>query len=189
MSKNINDVTPPPPLDIVSRRGRRESGMTPTSSSGHNGDPHGAHNEAAVLSPWRVRLPALCRSVAARLLLWAGENVIALLPLGAAVLIPRFSGHPVPEPVPEVCILAVVNSGLSLLPLLRFGPHQRVHRMTPISYTLALASLLTLMAGGMMYGLAVTENAHGDTGLAYLNLTVSEASSFLLAIEIAILEA
>ncbi len=138
---------------------------------------------------WRARARAVARGVAAGLLLWAGEAVIGVLPLGAVEIVTRFTGVTAPPPIAEACILAVVISGLSLLSLLRFGPHQRAHRMTPVSYSLALVSVLTLMAGGLMYGLAATENAHGATGLAYLDLWSALASSFLLALETAILEA
>jgi hypothetical protein len=39
-----------------------------------------------------------------------------------------------------------------------------------------------------MYGLAVAEIAHGDLHLAYLNLKLALAASFLLALETAILD-
>jgi drug/metabolite transporter (DMT)-like permease len=138
---------------------------------------------------WHTRAWAVIRSVAAGLMLWLGEAVIGVLPLGAVELVGRFRGSPVPAPIAEVCILSVVISGLSLLPLLRFGPHQRPHRMTAVSYILALITLVALMAGALMYGLAVTDIAHGDTGLAYLDLKVALAASLLLALEAAILDA
>ena len=144
---------------------------------------------------WRQRLLAAGRTAGAFLraactgfLLWLGEAVIGVLPLAAVQLVSRFNGTPVADPIAEKCILAVVIAGLSLLSLFRFGPHGRRHRVSVFAYLLALVALLTLLAGGIMYGLAVTEAAKGDTDLASFNLKVALAASLLLALEAAILD-
>jgi hypothetical protein len=148
---------------------------------------------AAAQPASRRALLAIGLSIVRGLVLWIGELVIACVPLAAHEIVADFSGEVEPpagfDPIPEICILAVVISGLSVVSLARFGSGERVFRHTPFSFIMLLLSVFSLMSGAVMYGLAVMRLDHGQTGLAYWATTTALLSSFLIALEKAIREA
>ena len=139
----------------------------------------------------RSKLRRIAWSSLCGVLVWAGEAVVGVVPLGAHEVV---AGHAklMPDagaPVAEVCILSVVTSGLSLTSLLRFGPHKRTVEMTPFTYVMGIISMICLMVGALMYGLAATANGRDDDSSIYFVLYVALVSSFSMALEKSILEA
>jgi hypothetical protein len=147
----------------------------------------GGHEPDGVPPPlpgggWRT----IGQSLLYGLLLWLGEAMIGVVPLGAHELVLRFSGDAGSSAeaslIPEVCILAVVISGLSVVSLLRFGPHGRGRQLDWPEYIMALASLVALIAGAVMYGLAAMKMNHGQTSLAVIALVGALFSSLAIAL-------
>lgn len=177
MQENNSNVTPPPRSDIDSRKRRRGSGMAPT------------NQPVPAPLPGRVaRLLAIGRRMLDGLLLWMGEAVIGVVPLLAHEVVARFGKVELAGRTPEECILAVVISGLALLSLVRFGPRHRREALTRLTYQMGLISLLALVAGAVMYGLAEM-GLGGDSRLAHWALAAAFASSLVIALEEAMLGA
>ncbi len=152
---------------------------------------HGGEGPAAVPPPppRRAGLRAIGWSALCGLLIWVGEVVIGAVPLAAHERVARFTEGTESDPIPEVCILAVVISGLSVVSLARFGPHVRPFRHTPFMFVMLLVSVITLMSGAVMYGLAVMKLDRGHTELAYMAVGTALLTSFLVALEKAIRDA
>jgi hypothetical protein len=135
----------------------------------------------------RAEVRAIGWSLLCGFLMWVGEALVGTVPLAAHEIVARFSGNAErpsgSDPIPEVCILAVVIAGLSVISLLRFGPRERPHRTTPVTYVMMIVSLAALISGGAMYGLAVMDMAHGETDLAVKALALALGSSLVLALE------
>lgn len=72
--------------------------------------------------------------------------------------------------------------------LARFDSRQqRTH--TPYTFVMFLLSVFPLMAGAVMYGLAVMGLDRGRTDLAYWDVTEALLNSFLIALEKSVREA
>jgi hypothetical protein len=154
-----------------------------------------AADDAALAIPpsWRARLGAIGWSLLCGFVMWLGEALIGVVPLGAHELVARFTASAErpsgKDLLPEMCILAVVVAGLNVVSVLRFGPHERRHRMTPVTFVMMIVSLAALMSGATMYGLAAMDLAQGQTDLAYKAWAAALGSSFVMAMERAIIDA
>jgi hypothetical protein len=131
-------------------------------------------------------------SVLCALLIWGGEAIVGVLPLGAHAIVANhlsITGEITQDDAAEICILSVVISGLALISLLEFGPRRRTAQFTPITYVLSLFALVSVIAGALFYGL-VTAHVAKDVGtIIYYFLYIALASSCFVAIERAIIEA
>jgi len=86
----------------------------------------------------------------------------------------------------EVCILAVVISGLALLSIGQFAQGRRKSPRNAFTYFMQLCAIVSLVAGAIFYALIT---AHLDRGIAlwtYAALGVALVSSLCLALQEAI---
>jgi hypothetical protein len=141
---------------------------------------------------------------------WLGEAVIGLIPLALFEVAHRYSTGPVtaicPEqkaplafgylsgctrltetPSQEICILAVVISGLAILSTHVPGPGGRP--TTIFTRLLVVAALLALIFGSLLYAFYTVHLDKNADELTYIALYVALLSSFFLAIEGAMLSA
>lgn len=159
---------------------------------------------------WKI----VCSAALAATVLWFGEALVGLTPLFGHSLVEAFSMHVVqqaictppvdghstgttltncraiPEtPFAEICVLAVVTSGLSLLPSFHFGEHGRRAPRTMFTYLLSLATLGALICGAILYALYATGIGQNAEKATYYNLAGALFGSFALTLERGILEA
>jgi hypothetical protein len=143
---------------------------------------------------------------------WAGEAVVGLLPLFAYVLNHGFGTDqlipalcsPVAHqafaryadvcadnpdsPLAEICVLAVVISGLSLLSIAQFARGRRQTPKNAITYLMMLLAILSLVAGTLFYARITSHSNEGHEEWTYITLMVALVSSFALAIQESIAE-
>jgi hypothetical protein len=140
---------------------------------------------------------------------WIGEAVIGLIPLIVYELVHRFSNLPLAATCPpqaitpnqplvnctpvietasqEICILAVVISGLAVLSIV---PLSQEHQRTTIwTRLLILLAVLALMVGSLFYGLFTAHLERDADVMVYFALAVALVSSLCLSIERAIMAA
>lgn len=153
----------------------------------------GGHDTEATAAPATGRAAwAIGQSVLHGTIVWLAEVAIACVPLTAHEIVAEFSRGAEPsgrfDPIPEICIFAVVISGLSIVSLARFGAHEPA-KHTPLTFLMLLSSVFSLVSGAVMYGLAVMGLDHGRTGLAYWAVTASLLTSFLITLRKSVREA
>jgi hypothetical protein len=142
---------------------------------------------------------------------WVGEAVIGLIPLAIYQGVHRYSSLPItatcPKQTPnqvtqtlasctavtenssqEVCILAVVISGLAVLSVVPLGL-QKPRKITIWTRILILLAVVALIFGSLFYGLFTAHLDREATSITYNVLYVALLSSFFLAVEGAILNA
>jgi hypothetical protein len=140
---------------------------------------------------------------------WLGEAVIGLIPLIVYELVHRYSKLPLiaicpdqvlnpvtkelrncipllESPAQEVCILAVVISGLAVLSVVPLGKN-RQRQVTVWTRLLTLLAVLALIFGSLFYFLFTAHLDREATAIVYYVLSVALLSSFFLSIEGAIL--
>jgi hypothetical protein len=140
---------------------------------------------------------------------WLGEAVIGLIPLIVYELVHRYSSLPLTATCPkqtlnpyyptlqncvplvesssqEVCILAVVISGLAVLSVVSLGQHNQ-RKITGWTRILILLAVVALVFGSLFYGLITAHLDHDATSITYYVLAVALMSSFFLAVEGALL--
>jgi hypothetical protein len=136
---------------------------------------------------------------------WFGEAVVGLLPLIAHEAIQKAAKLPVvpavcdsgmthcraasETPVAEICIVAVVMSGLALLSLVRFGPHRRKAPPTMLTFIVGLGALIALIFGLIFYALVTTGINQEIVSLTDYTLASALLTSLFLTLEGAILDA
>lgn len=143
---------------------------------------------------------------------WIGEAAIGLIPLFVYELVHRFSSLPVTAtctkppaafgnanpplvctPIiesssQEVCVLAVVISGLAVLSVVSLSQrHER--RITGWTRILILFAVGALITGSLFYGLFTAHLDKDANTMVYYVLAMALISSFFLAVEGAVLEA
>jgi hypothetical protein len=142
---------------------------------------------------------------------WAGEAFIGLIPYIAFVVLHKYSRQhlmtalcPAQTPSPangivfnclplqedasqEICILAVVISGLALLSIVPL--RERPRPITPFTYVLMLLLIGSLIFGAIFYGLFATHNDQGAEAITYLVLFTALGSSLVLTLDGAIIDA
>jgi hypothetical protein len=141
---------------------------------------------------------------------WICEAIVGLIPLGAHALahgsddgrtITALCNHGVldgaynafstycvqtPEsPLQEICVLAVVISGLSLISIAQFSPSRRQPPRTPVTLLMCALAVGSLVAGGIFYGQLTAHRGVIDEWV-YAALAVALVSSLILAIQEAI---
>lgn len=133
---------------------------------------------------------------------WCGEAFVGLLPLLAYWFMHSVATLPatgvcqrtqppqcvvVPDsPLPEICILAVVVSGLALLSL---GPQRRQASVTLWTFFLIIGAIIGLLLGSGLYALTTAHISHDEEIVTYSALVIGLASSLCMAIEAAVLDA
>jgi hypothetical protein len=161
--------------------------------------------------PW-VRT---ARKIGNGLIQWVGEAAVGLIPWLAYMLTHNFSMsiyvtalcsprvldsdfasfhancvQLTDSPIPEICILAVVISGLSLLSIGQFAPGRPRPPRTALTYLMLILAIGSLLAGAIFYAL-ITAHLEG-VGLekwSYLVLSVALISSLTLALQESFLSA
>jgi hypothetical protein len=141
---------------------------------------------------------------------WIGEALIGLIPWILYVAVNKYSSLPItaicspqsynsfsktytscvglPESASqEICILAVVISGLAVLSVVPFGRRQR--EITIWTRLLVLLAILALIFGSLFYALFTAHLDRDANSITYLVLLVALMSSLCLSIEGAILAA
>jgi len=159
---------------------------------------------------WLLRPSPRAKAVWNGLAQWAGEAAIGLIPLIVYMLTHRFSRLPItaacpsqPIPTPptalggcmalsesaaqEICILAVVISGLALLSTTSIGQAKR--QVTMFTRFLVLIALFALIFGSILYAFFTAHLDRDAEAVTYMVLAVALLSSLFLAIEGAILKA
>lgn len=141
---------------------------------------------------------------------WAGETCVGLIPLLAYFLMHQYGpqnedvfqckthydngvvancSHVLDNASQEICIIAVVTAGLSILSVCHIGLRPRAEPNTPLTYVLMVINLLALLTGMLLYGLYSAHIDRGaDTATLWV-LAVSVLGSFFQALEGAILDA
>ena len=117
---------------------------------------------------------------------WVGEAFVGSFPLLAHLFSEQFF-----EPEAgakqsfqaEICILAVVTAGLSMLAGLPFGPKGWNARATRLTYFLYLLTLVSLLAGAMLYSFIVAKTSQSTDLFAYATLATALFGSFSLTVE------
>jgi hypothetical protein len=140
---------------------------------------------------------------------WLGEAVVGLIPLIVYELVHRYSSLPLTATCPqqtlgpmnrtlqnctplvenssqEVCILAVVISGLAVLSVVPLGQHNQ-RKITGWTRILILLAVVSLVFGSLFYGLITAHLDRDATSITYYVLAVALMSSFFLAVEGALL--
>jgi hypothetical protein len=133
---------------------------------------------------------------------WLGEAIIGLIPLIVYVAIHQFSRLPTlaicpaqstlncvllgDSPSQEVCILAVVISGLAVLSVVPLGAARR-RPITGFTRLLVLFAVLSLIFGSLFYALFTGHLDKNADTITYYILASALVSSLCLAIEGAIL--
>jgi hypothetical protein len=135
---------------------------------------------------------------------WFAEAVIGVIPLIVFVFVHQFSNLPVTaicstqesnaskllsdcrqvieSPSQEICILAVVISGLALLSVVpQIRPQSR--QITGFTRILVLAAMLSLIFGSLSYGLFTAHMDKNADAATYIILALALLSSFFLSIE------
>jgi hypothetical protein len=139
---------------------------------------------------------------------WTGEALIGLIPWILYVIVNEYSSLPaigicsaatynaytkqysgcIPLPEnasPEICILAVVISGLAVLSVVPFGRRQR--EITIWTRLLVLLAILALIFGSLFYALFTAHLDRNADTIVYIVLLAALVSSLCLSIEGAIL--
>jgi len=142
---------------------------------------------------------------------WIGEAIIGLIPWAVWFAIHRFSNLPliatcpnqapsqvnqtyvnctplVDSPSQEICILAVVISGLAVLSVVPLGK-ERQRQITTFTRVLILLAVLSLIFGSLFYALFTAHMDKDADIVTYYILATALSSSLCLAIEGAILAA
>jgi hypothetical protein len=152
------------------------------------------------------------RAIWSGLIQWAGEAAVGLIPWLAYVLTYNLSASPyitalcdpsvlynqynyfskncrvLPDsPAQEICILAVVISGLSLLSIAQFAPGRRRSEKTALTYLMLILSIGALLAGALLYAFISNHLDVGPGWPPYLALACALTSSFVLALQEAVL--
>ena len=145
--------------------------------------------EVAVRDFWN-RWSPMVTSLACGLLIWAGEAIVGIVPLGAHKVVAQHSkaATGLDDPTAEVCILTVVISGLSLMSAFKFKPDKNSIKMTPMTYFFVVLALLALIVGAIMYGIVVTHLGKDGDDYIYNILYIALGASFFMAAEKSILE-
>jgi hypothetical protein len=141
---------------------------------------------------------------------WIGEAFIGLIPYIVFVAVHRYSSLPItatcpkqaPNPITgqvfsctplhenasqEICILAVVISGLALLSV---APIRQPSRpITVFTYLLILLAIGSLIFGALFYALFTAHLDQDADAITYLVLATALGSSLFLALEGAIIDA
>jgi hypothetical protein len=158
----------------------------------------------------KTKLPNYLRATFNGVVQWLCEAVVGLIPLGAYVVahgsddarvITALCNHGVldnvynafstycaqtPEsPLQEVCVLAVVISGLSLISVAQFSSSRPQSPRTPLTLLMSAAAIASLVAGGIFYG-QITAHRGVIGEWVYTALAVALVSSLALAIQEAI---
>jgi hypothetical protein len=93
------------------------------------------------------------------------------------------------QPTPEICILAVVTAGISVIGALGFGHHFRRSELNALSYVLIFASGAACLVGFGMYAVASIGQLNGHFAwVTWWTLAAALASSFVLSIDKAVRE-
>lgn len=138
---------------------------------------------------------------------WLGEAVIGIIPLFMYELVHRYSKRPITATCPdqntainqlyfgcskivesasqEICILAVVISGLAVLSISPIGNRER--RRTVFTRLLLLLAVISLIVGSLFYAFYTAHLDHDADAITYYVLAVALISSLCLALEDAIL--
>jgi hypothetical protein len=155
-----------------------------------------------------MQLPASVRAGFFGFAQWIGEALIGLIPWILYVSVNKYSSLPIiaicsgsaynaytkqyagctalPESAsPEICILAVVISGLAVLSVVPFGRRQR--EITIWTRLLVLLAILALIFGSLFYALFTAHLDRDADTMVYIVLLVALVSSLCLSIEGAIL--
>jgi len=142
---------------------------------------------------------------------WLGEAAIGLIPLFVYELVHRYSSLPmtatctkavvqaymppqlnctpiVESSSQEVCILAVVISGLAVLSVVPLG-HKNARKITGWTRILILFAVIALITGSLFYALFTAHLDRDATTVTYYVLAMALLSSFFLSVEGAILAA
>src|SRR5262245_305605 len=131
----------------------------------------------ATSEPTKSKLSRYLKATFNGLVQWVCEAVVGLIPLGAYVLAHgaddgriitalcnqrvldnaynAFSAHcaqVAESPLQEICVLAVVISGLSLISIAQFSPSRRQSPRTPVTLLMSALAIGSLVAGGIFYG-------------------------------------
>jgi hypothetical protein len=159
------------------------------------------------MSPINLGRQQLLRAAGNGFVQWVGEAFVGLIPL-AAYSVAHWVSKPVyltalcsqavtqqyaqfapncvqlaDNPHQEICILAVVISGLSVLSIAQFAPGRRRSPRTAFTYLMMMFSILALAFGALFYALITV---HLDKDIAPWSITVlgvALASSFFLAMQ------
>jgi glucan phosphoethanolaminetransferase (alkaline phosphatase superfamily) len=138
---------------------------------------------------------------------WVAEAIIGVIPLAVYAYIHQFSNLPITaicsdggsnasklsdckpiidSPSQEICILAVVISGLAVLSVVRYARHEP-RQITGFTLVLVLLALLALIFGSLSYGLFTAHLDKNADAVTYAILVSALLSSLCLSIEGAIL--
>lgn len=139
---------------------------------------------------------------------WLGEAVIGLIPLVVYELVRQYSSLPITAICPpqalgtnqsvsfcravaenssqEICILAVVISGLAVLSVVPMGL-KKPRKITAFTRILIVLAVIALIIGSLFYGLFAAHLDRDANSITYYILAVALMSSFFLAVEGAIL--
>jgi hypothetical protein len=164
----------------------------------------------ALPEPTKSKLARYLNATFNGLVQWACEAVVGLIPLGAYALahgsddgrvITALCNHVVldgaynafstycvqtPEsPLQEICVLAVVISGLSLISIAQFSPSRRQPPRTPVTLLMSALAVGSLVAGGILYGQITAHRGVIDEWV-YAALAIALISSLILAIQEAV---
>jgi hypothetical protein len=135
----------------------------------------------------RLGSHTLGRDVRDALFVWSGEAFVGMLPLLTHLIAGRYSTIPTTASEPqfqaEICILAVVTSGLSMLALLPFGPKARIAGFTPFTYWLFLVTLGSLIFSTMLYVFFLAEINRRTDLVTWATLATALFGSFGLTME------
>jgi len=135
---------------------------------------------------------------------WFGEAVVGFFPLLMYEYVHRFSTLPIiatcppgPSPntltydgctkitetaSPEICVLAVVASGLAVLSVIPIGQRER-RPITPFTYVLVVMAAAALVTASVFYALFIGHTDRQADTIALWVLGVALASSFALSVE------
>jgi hypothetical protein len=140
---------------------------------------------------------------------WLGEAVIGVIPLFMYELVNWYSKRPIlatcpdqttanqlyfgcsriaESPSQEICILAVVISGLAVLSIVPIGNRPR-RDITIFTRVLVLVAIIALIVGSLFYAFFAAHLDHNADVITYWVLAVALISSLCLAVEDAILSA
>jgi drug/metabolite transporter (DMT)-like permease len=125
-------------------------------------------------------------------IVWLGGAVIGMIPLLTHSLLESYSKQASEITIQtfyaELCIVAIVVSGLSLLQTIPYGPRPRRAPFTAWTYLVCLATLLSLIYGAMFYAVAVTDVGMLSPTAAWYTLIAAIGGSLGIVLERAILE-
>jgi hypothetical protein len=92
------------------------------------------------------------------------------------------------SPLAEICVLAVVISGLLLLSIAQFARGRRRAPRNALTYLMQLFAILSLVAGTLFYARITSHSYTGHEEWTYIVLAVALVSSFVLALQESIAE-